>query len=87
MSMVASHLIWLFRTRELRKRAKEANMTFDEFPEAVQWQSQGIDLEARIIKTFSRKTKTEKQDGEGNQEAVVETETIGVTKENMVSIA
>jgi hypothetical protein len=60
-------------------------MTFDEFPEAVQWQSQGIDLEARIINTFSRKTKTEKQDGEGNQETVVETESMAVTKENTIS--
>lgn len=41
--MFISHGIWFLRTRSLRRRAKEAGMTFDEFPEAVEWQNQGVD--------------------------------------------
>jgi hypothetical protein len=50
MSMVASHLIWLFRTRAIRKRAKAEDKTFDEYPEGVEWQSKGVDLEAKFMK-------------------------------------
>lgn len=32
------HFIWLFRTRELRKRAKLEGKDFDDLPEALQWQ-------------------------------------------------
>ena len=30
------------RTRKLRQKAKEADCTFDEFPEAVEWQQAGF---------------------------------------------
>lgn len=33
-----SHIIWLFRTRELRKRAKLEGIDFDDLPEARRWQ-------------------------------------------------
>lgn len=37
-----SHGIWLLRTRDLRRRAKEAQLPFDEFPEAMEWQDGGF---------------------------------------------
>jgi hypothetical protein len=42
--MVASHLIWMWRTRDMRKRAKASGQTFDEAEECVQWQAKGFDL-------------------------------------------
>ncbi|KAH7366596.1 PQ loop repeat protein-like protein [Pyrenochaeta sp. MPI-SDFR-AT-0127] len=54
MSMVASHMVWLIRTRGIRERAKEAGQTFDESEECVEWQSRGIDLERKIQVLFSR---------------------------------
>lgn len=33
-----SHVIWLFRTRELRKRAKLSGQSFDDLPEAQPYQ-------------------------------------------------
>jgi hypothetical protein len=59
MSMVASHMIWLFRTRGIRKRAKEAGETFDEFEEGSEWQAKGIDIEKNIIHFFSKKSTPE----------------------------
>ena len=53
MSMVTSHLVWLFRTRDIRQRAKEAGQSFDEFEESALWQSEGIDLEKRMRGFFS----------------------------------
>lgn len=44
MSMVASHLIWLLRTRGIRKRAQESGQAFDESEECMAWQAKGIDL-------------------------------------------
>ena len=37
-----SHGIWLMRTRKLRQTAKEADCTFDELPEAIEWQQAGF---------------------------------------------
>ena len=37
-SIVLSQVIWLFRTRRIRRRAKEAGLDWDEFPEARDWQ-------------------------------------------------
>lgn len=37
-----SHGIWLLRTRKLRQRAKDADSSFDEFPEAIEWQQNGF---------------------------------------------
>ena len=52
--MVASHLVWLMRTRGIRQRAKDAGQTFDEFDEGIEWQSQGLDLEKKFLRMFSR---------------------------------
>lgn len=30
--------VWLYRTRNIRRRMKEAEMTWEEFPEAQEWQ-------------------------------------------------
>ncbi|KAF1830376.1 PQ loop repeat protein [Decorospora gaudefroyi] len=62
MSMVASHLVWLLRTRDIRKRAKEAGETFDEFDEGVQWQAKGIDLEKKFLALFSKKDAQQGED-------------------------
>ncbi|KAF3031600.1 hypothetical protein E8E11_001052 [Didymella keratinophila] len=59
MSMVASHMIWLFRTRGIRKRAKEAGETFEEFEEGAEWQAKGIDIEKKIMHLFSKRTEME----------------------------
>ncbi|KAJ4374853.1 hypothetical protein N0V83_001931 [Neocucurbitaria cava] len=56
MSMVVSQLIWLFRTRGIRKRAKADGKTFDESNEGIEWQSKGIDLETKFLKLVSRKS-------------------------------
>jgi hypothetical protein len=53
MSMVASHLVWLFRTRKIRARAKVSGETFDESAEGTQWQANGIDLEKMFLGLFS----------------------------------
>ncbi|KAI4931303.1 hypothetical protein J4E85_003893 [Alternaria conjuncta] len=59
MSMVVSHWVWLFRTRGIRKRAKEAGVKFDEFEEAITWQAKGIDVEKKILRFFSKKSRLE----------------------------
>lgn len=56
MSMVVSQLIWLFRTRGIRKRAKADGKTFDESSEGIEWQSIGIDIETKFLKLFSTKS-------------------------------
>ncbi|KAL6710610.1 hypothetical protein ACN47E_008658 [Coniothyrium glycines] len=55
MSMVASHMLWLLRTRAIRKRAKETGQTFDESEEGIEWQSKGFDLEQKLSKLISIK--------------------------------
>jgi hypothetical protein len=47
--MFISHGIWFLRTRGIRTRAKEAEVDYDEFPEAKEWQGKAIKLR------FSRK--------------------------------
>jgi hypothetical protein len=53
--MVASHLIWLLRTRDMRGRAKALGQTFDSSDECVQWQAEGIDLQRMMTRLFSNK--------------------------------
>jgi hypothetical protein len=55
LSMVASHLIWRLRTKQLRKSAKDIDQTFDENENCLQWQSQGLDLESKFLRLFSKK--------------------------------
>lgn len=79
--MVASHLVWLLRTRGIRQRAKENEKTFDEFPEGVAWQSQGIDIEGKIARLFKRNSRhAKKEEDEWVQEPGVETEIVDVAK-------
>lgn len=56
LSMVASHLVWRLRTRDIRARAMEAGQTFDESEECTEWQSKGLDLEQKFSRLFSSKT-------------------------------
>jgi hypothetical protein len=42
--MFISHGVWLLRTRDLRRRAKDADLPFDELPEARAWQEGGFKL-------------------------------------------
>ena len=39
-----SQAIWLIRTRKIRRRAKEAGLDWDEFPEAQAWQENRLRL-------------------------------------------
>jgi hypothetical protein len=76
MSMVASHMIWLLRTRGIRKRAKEAGQTFDEFEEGAAWQAKGIDIEKKIVHLFHKKSTPEESSfpGRGGADIVVSPE-------------
>ncbi|KAF2023841.1 PQ loop repeat protein-like protein [Setomelanomma holmii] len=79
MSMVASHLIWLFRTRHMRKRAKDAGMTFDEYDECVSWQAKGINLEKKfsgLFKMNAARANALEQEVESDSESVVVPERI-----------
>ena len=42
--MFLSHGIWLLRTRKLRREAKDAELSFDTFPPAQEWQNRGFKL-------------------------------------------
>ena len=76
--MVASHLVWLLRTGEMRRRAKEAGETFDQFEETAEWQARGIDVEKKLRHTFFKKsTKNGKEHVDVNgAETVVNSEDI-----------
>ena len=39
-----SQAVWLIRTRKIRRRAKEAGLDWDEFPEAQAWQEDRLHL-------------------------------------------
>ncbi|KAF2635180.1 PQ loop repeat protein [Massarina eburnea CBS 473.64] len=71
MSMVVSHLVWRFRTRGIRKRAKEQGKTFDEFDEGIEWQAKGIDLGAKFWKLIGKggnlDTKDDEEDTTGEE--------------------
>jgi hypothetical protein len=56
--MVASHLVWLLRTKEMRKRATESGHTFDEDEECVQWQARGINLGTMFLKVIAKKNRS-----------------------------
>ena len=40
--MFVSQGVWLLRTARLRKKVKEADSSFDTYPEAVEWQNNGF---------------------------------------------
>ncbi len=43
-SIFLSQAVWLIRTRKIRRRAKEADLVWDDFPEAQAWQGKGSKL-------------------------------------------
>lgn len=69
--MFISHGIWLWRTRGIRKRAKEASLSFDEFPEAVDWQAKGMKITLTSIPLPVRKHEIETRDIQVVQQEVV----------------
>lgn len=79
--MVASHLVWLLRTRDMRKRAKDNGQTFDENEECVEWQEKGVDLEGTFGRLFSKKDQPNDRANHGNDgvDAFVEPQSV-VTK-------
>jgi hypothetical protein len=88
MSVVASQLIWLFRTRGIRKRAKESGKTFDDFPEAVEWQQSGeIDIENMFLTLFKKNkspaTTPEKTSGNTFNSTVIITPSVVSDKQDV----
>lgn len=43
-SIFISHAVWLIRTRNIRRRAKEAELDWEEFPESQAWQEDRLRL-------------------------------------------
>lgn len=37
-SFFISQAVWFYRTRKFRRRAKEAGLSWEEFPEAIEWE-------------------------------------------------
>ena len=60
-SIFLSQAVWLFRTREIRQRAKEAGLEWDEFTEAQAWQEDRWQLpwswKGSTAKTVDKATK------------------------------
>jgi len=81
MSMVASHLIWLLRTKGIRRRAKEAGVGFDDFGEGREWQSKGIDLDKKFLEIIGRRNEAEKHD---TADEVFSMETEAANKKNTI---
>lgn len=70
--MVTSHLIWLLRTRGIRKRAKEQELTFDEAEEGIAWQAKGIDFEAKFWGLIGKSDRAKDEDGTVEEEMAAE---------------
>ena len=52
----------MLRTRKIRKKAKQAGESFDEFEEGIQWQVKGVDMWGMlrsIKKSFEKSGMTE----------------------------
>jgi hypothetical protein len=88
MSVVSSQLIWLFRTRHIRKRANEAGKTFDDFPEAIEWQqSGGIDVEKKFLALFKKNISPATTLDKTSGDTLNSTTTIAHTLNSTVTIA
>ncbi|KAJ4299648.1 hypothetical protein N0V90_004894 [Kalmusia sp. IMI 367209] len=85
MSMVASHLVWMARTKIIRKRANNEGQTFDESVEGREWQAKGIDLEAKFWSLLGRQGKVQEMDRENIDEGVIDEEEV-VAGKNTVPI-
>jgi len=83
MSMVTSHLVWRVRTMGIRKRAKAASKTFDEFEEGREWQERGLDLEAKFWKLVGKNDSGGLLDETDSEEAAAD-EVVSGTPKNMV---
>jgi hypothetical protein len=57
--MVISHLIWMFRTQGIRRRAAEAATHYDDYDEAIRWQAEGVDLQKMCSRLFAWKEKND----------------------------
>lgn len=79
--MFISHGLWLLRTRRLRREAKEAGLSFDTYPDAVQWQNSGFKLHWR------RKSKRNPLDQEAAREVHIseECDSEGVAPQKEIS--
>jgi hypothetical protein len=84
MSMVTSHLVWRVRTRGVRKRAKAASKTFDEFEEGRDWQAKGIDLEAKFWKLIGKDDMAALMDETDSEEAPAAEVVVSGTPKNTV---
>ena len=62
LSVVASHLVWRLRTRGIRKDAQEAGQSFDDYREAVLWQSKGFDAEKVVLEILTRLRRASRED-------------------------
>lgn len=62
----------------MRRRAKEAGETFDEFEETAEWQAKGIDVEKKLMQALFKKDTEEEKDqvGENGAETVVNPEEV-----------
>ncbi|OQV04850.1 hypothetical protein CLAIMM_09672 [Cladophialophora immunda] len=56
MSIFLSHGIWLMRTRKMRKRAEEAGLDFDTYPESAEWQKNGSKFRLWPVRARTRPT-------------------------------
>jgi hypothetical protein len=61
--IATSHLVWLLRTRGVRKRAREAGKSFDEFDGGIQWQAKGPDICKTLSCVFKRQRMFEESIG------------------------
>ena len=61
-SIFISQAVWLIRTRGIRERAKEAEMSWDDFPEAQEWQQHGWRWKWKL--NFSLRKRSDKVEGD-----------------------
>lgn len=52
--MFTSHGVWRLRTRNIRARAKQADMDYDDFPEAKEWQEKAIKIDLSGLRRSAR---------------------------------
>lgn len=68
LSIFISQAVWLFRTRKIRQRAKEAEMDWEKFPEAQTWQSNRW----RLRSALGMKSRKPVQESEANDADLAE---------------
>ncbi|KAI4195113.1 MAG: hypothetical protein LQ350_007391 [Teloschistes chrysophthalmus] len=78
-----SQAIWLLRTRSIRRRAKEAAIPYEDFPEAQTWQANGFKL---TLPTWRRKAEADEKSS-GNTSASASTVCVAVEDERSEELA